>query len=139
MIKVLEPDRRTVPSPFGGGCTDSGVVSCLLRKLVEYATTIDGVLREERGCRVLHTGEHSTHQRRRASLVELTLHDLISSGLAVNARIGKYLCRCVPRMQWEPAEGYGFWKGAPEFCTLCGSRILGGARSVERSEWTDAG
>ena len=37
----------------------------------------------------------------------------------------------VPRMQWE-AEGYGFWKGAHEFCTLCGTRILG----VARARWS---
>ena len=34
MINVLELGRQTVPQPFGGGGADSGVVSCLLRKLV---------------------------------------------------------------------------------------------------------
>jgi hypothetical protein len=40
VITVLEPDRRTVPSPFSGGCGDSPVVSCRLHKFVEDATAV---------------------------------------------------------------------------------------------------
>jgi hypothetical protein len=39
VISVLELDRRTVPSPFGGGGIDSGVASSLLRSLLVHATT----------------------------------------------------------------------------------------------------
>src|SRR3954471_15208394 len=39
VISVLELDRRTVPSPFGVGGTDSGVASSLLRSLLVHATT----------------------------------------------------------------------------------------------------
>ena len=39
VINVLELGRQTVPRPFGGGGTDSGVASSLLRSLLVHATT----------------------------------------------------------------------------------------------------
>jgi len=39
VISSLERDGQTVPSPFGGGRTDSGAASWLLRSLLIHATT----------------------------------------------------------------------------------------------------
>jgi hypothetical protein len=65
VISSLELDGQAVPSPFGWGRIVSGVASSLLRKSVDPRD--ERLLREERKV------PRSTHQRRRASPMDLTL------------------------------------------------------------------
>jgi hypothetical protein len=104
VINVLELGRRTVPSPFGGGRTDSWVVSSASSASLLINAT-NRRLRKE--CTVPRSGHrgYSTQRCDERHFERLTLRLAKSRAVPSSRTFGKYLRRCVPRMQWGPSVG----------------------------------